>query len=76
MNWSKSRKWNALKTAKICLIKGYQVLLMNQNQQGAEEILDNARIKKIRENFNELSDKFLKPKIKEIRRNLYETENK
>ena len=50
--------------------------MMNQNQQGAEEILDNARIKKIRENFNELRDKFLKPKIKEIRRNLYETENK
>ena len=50
--------------------------MMNQNQQGAEEILDNARIKKIRENFNELRDKFLKPNIKEIRRNLYETENK
>ena len=40
------------------------MLMMNQNQQGAEEILDNARIEKIRENF------------KEIRRNLYEIENK
>ena len=36
----------------------------------------NARIKKIREDFNKLKDRFLKPKIKEIRRNLYEIENK
>ena len=38
--------------------------------------LDNARIKKIGEDFNKLKDRFLKPKIKEIRRNLYEIENK
>ena len=37
---------------------------------------DNARIKKIRRNFNKLRDRFLQPKIKEIRRKLYETENK
>ena len=37
---------------------------------------DTARIKKIREDFNKLRDRFLKPKIKEIRRNLYEIENK
>ena len=37
---------------------------------------DNARIKKIREDFNTLKDRFLKPKIKEIGRNLYEIENK
>ena len=36
---------------------------------------DNARIKKIREDFNKLRDRFLKPKIKEIRKNLYEIEN-
>ena len=38
--------------------------------------LDNAKIKKIRKDFNKLRDKFLKPKIKEIRKNLYEIENK
>ena len=38
--------------------------------------LDNANVKKIREDFNELKDRFLKPKIKEIRKNLYEIENK
>ena len=38
---------------------------------------DNARIKKVsREDFNKLRDRFLKPKIKEIRRNLNETEYK
>ena len=37
---------------------------------------DNARIKKISEDFNKLKDRFLKPKIKEIRRKLYETEKK
>ena len=37
---------------------------------------NNARIKKIREDFNKLRDIFLKPKIKEIRRNPYEIENK
>ena len=36
----------------------------------------NARIKKIREDCNKLRDRFLKPKIKEIRRNLFEIENK
>ena len=35
-----------------------------------------ARIKKIRENFNKLRHRFLRPKIKEIRRNLYEIEKK
>ena len=37
---------------------------------------DNGRIKKIREDINKLRDRFLKPNIKEIRRNLYEKENK
>ena len=37
---------------------------------------NNARIKKIREDFNKSRDRFLKPKIKEIRSNLYEIENK
>ena len=33
-------------------------------------------IKKIREKFNELRDRFSKPEIKEIRRNIYDTKNK
>ena len=40
----------------------------------SEKNLDNVQIKKIREEFNKLKDWFLKPKIKEIRRNLYEIE--
>ena len=33
--------------------------------------LHKARVKKITQEFNKLRDRFLKPKIKEIRRNLY-----
>ena len=36
---------------------------------------DDARIKKIKKDFNELRERF-KLKIKEIKRNLYEIENK
>ena len=43
---------------------------------GSENNFDNARIKKIREDLNKLRDRFLKPKIKEIIRNVYEIENK
>ena len=41
-----------------------------------ETSLSKERIKDIRENFNKLRDRFLKPKIKEIRKNLYEIGNK
>ena len=37
---------------------------------------DNARIKKIREDFNKLRHRFLNPKTEEIKRHLYEIENK
>ena len=43
---------------------------------GSGNNFDNVRIKKIREDFNKLKDRFLKPKIKEIRKSLYEIENK
>ena len=42
----------------------------------SENNFNNARIKKIGENFNKSKDRFLKSKIKEIRRKLYEIENK
>ena len=43
---------------------------------GSRNNFNNGRIKKIREGFNKSRDTFLKPKIKEIRRNLYKIENK
>ena len=49
---------------------------MKQNQQNKKRILTNGKIKKIREDFDKLRNKFLKPKIKEIRINLYEIETK
>ena len=50
---------------------------INESKSGERKNnFHNARIKQIREEFNKLRDRFLKPKIKEIRRNLYEIENK
>ena len=43
---------------------------------GSGNGFDNARTKEIREYFNKLRDASLKPKIKEIRRNLHKIENK
>ena len=37
---------------------------------------DNERLRKIREDLNKSRHKFSKPKIKDIRKNLYEIENK
>ena len=47
---------------------------MNQNQN--EKNFDDARIEKIKKGFNELRGRNSKPKIKKIRRGLYEKENK
>ena len=65
-------------------IKGYKSMskerllsaLDESESVGSENNFNNARIKKIREDLNKLRDRFLKPKIKEIRRNLSEMENK
>ena len=70
--------------AKLRRIKGYKsmskerllIALDKSESAGSRNNFNNARIKKIREDFNKLNDRFLKPKIKVIRRNLYEIENK
>ena len=70
--------------AKIRRIKGYKSMskemllsaLDESESAGSGNNFNNARIKKIREDFNKLRNRFLKPKIKEIRKNLYEIENK
>ena len=46
------------------------------SESESAKYLHNAKVKKIGENFNKLKDTFLKPKIKEIRENFYEIENK
>ena len=43
---------------------------------GRRNSFNNARITKIRKDFNKLRDRLLKPKIKEIRRNIFKIENK
>ena len=56
-----------------------EMLLSPLNESKSAESknnLHNTRIKQIREEFNKLKNRFLKPKIKVIRRNLYEIKNK
>ena len=67
--------------AKMRRIKGYknmskERLLNALDESESAKSLDNAKIEKIKEDFNKLRDRFLKPKIKEIRKNLYEIKNK
>ena len=65
-------------------IKGYKSMskerllsALNESKSvKSENDFDDERLKKIIEKFNKSIDKFLKPKIKEIRRNLYEIKNK
>ena len=42
----------------------------------SEKNFDDAKINQIKKDFNELRDRFFKPKMKKTRRNLYEVENK
>ena len=51
-------------------------VLSEQESAKSKKNLDNAKIKKARGDFNKLRETFLKPKIKENRKNLYEIENK
>ena len=77
---------NELKTiTKIRGIKGYKsmseerllsVLNGSESVKESEKIFDDARIEKIKKDFNKLRDRLSKPKIKEIRKDLYRTENK
>ena len=50
---------------------------LNESESAkSEKNLNNGKIKKIREEFNKLRDRFSKLKIKEIRKIFYEIENK
>ena len=76
---------NELKlVVKLRFIEGYKSMskeklfsaLSQSESAGSGNDFDNARIKKISEDFNKLKDRFLKPKTKEIRRKFYEIEKK
>ena len=62
-------------------IKGYNNMSKERflsvlSESESAKSLDNVKTKKIREDLNKSRQKFFKSKIKEIRKNLYETENK
>ena len=66
--------------AKMRRIKGYKSMskerLLNAlDESESAKSLNNAKVEKIKEDFNKLRNE-LKPKIKQIRKNLYETKNK
>ena len=75
---------NELKlVAKSRGIKGYKSMSKERLSVPSESELveseknfDDERLKKIRKDFNELRHRFLKLKIREIRKNLYEIESK
>ena len=62
-------------------IRGYnniskEGLLSVLSESESVKSLDNVKIKKIREDLNKSRHKFSESEIKEIRKNLYETESK
>ena len=66
---------------KMRCIKGYknmskERLLNTLDESESAKSLNNAKIEQIKEDFNKLRDRFSKPKINKIRKNLYEIKNK
>ena len=59
-------------------VKGYKSMLssINESMKENEKNFDDARMEKIKKGFNELRDIPSKPKINEIREDLYRIENK
>ena len=63
--------------AKIKGIRGYESMSKERLISSINESeKESAKIEKIKKDFNELRDRLSKPKIKEIRKDLYKTENK
>ena len=67
--------------SKMRRIKGYknmskERLLNALDESESAKSLDNAKIKKIKEDFKSWRDRFLKPKIKKITKNLFEKKKK
>ena len=64
---------------KMRRLKGHKIMSKERLLSALDESernFNNAQTKKVGEDFNKLKIRFLKPKIKEIRRSLYEIENK
>ena len=57
--------------AKMRGIKGYNNMSKERSFSVFDELesIDNAKLRNIKKDFNKLRDRFLKPKIKEIRKN-------
>ena len=75
MNWEQLQKWEILEAIES-ISKEKLISSINESKPVKEKNFDDARIKKMKKGFNELRDRLSKPKIKEIRKDLYEVENK
>ena len=75
MNWEQLQKWEILEAIES-ISKEKLISSINESKPVKEKNFDDATIKKIKKDFNELRDRLSKPKIKEIRKDLYEVENK
>ena len=74
MNWKQLQKLEVLGAIKHA---GF-LSSINESEpvKESEKNFDDPRIKKIKKDFNKLTDRLSKPKIKEIRKDLYIIENK
>ena len=75
MNWEQLRKWEILEATES-ISKEKLISSINESKPVKEKNFNDARIKKIKKDFNELRDRLSKPKTKEIRKDLYGIENK
>ena len=62
---SKERLWSALSESES----------VESSTPLSKNSFDDERLKNIRQDFNELRDRFSKPQIKEIRKNFYDIKN-
>ena len=56
--------------------KKLSILNESESAKESEKNFDDARIQKIKKDFNKSRDRHSKPKIKEIRKDIYKIENK
>ena len=69
------QKWEILEAIES-ISKEKLISSINESKPVKQKNFDDARIKNIKKDFNELRDRLSKQKIKEIRKDLYEVENK
>ena len=76
MNWNKWQKWELLRAIKACLERFVSSINEPESVKESEKNFNRARTERIKKDFHKLRDRLAKPKIKEIRKDLYRTKHK